>query len=214
MVDLRDSGSGSPPRGLPPGYPKDLERDVTTRVGERVRVRPIRPDDAARLMQFHEQLSEQSVYRRFFSVHPRLSPSEVARFTRVDYVDRLALVVEDDGQLIAIGRYDRTVGTPSAEVAFVVADRFQHHGIGTLLLELLADAARPNGITTFVAQTMAENRDMLRVFGDSGFPVTTSLEGGIVNVAFPIEPDDAYRSARAARYVPDPGPSADGEGGA
>src|ERR1700728_2302280 len=181
------------------GYPSELAGDAATRDGSMVHFRPIRPDDAAGLVVFHRALSPESAYRRFFSVHPELSATEVARFTCVDYIDRLALVAEDGGQLIAIGRYDRTPGTSEAEGAFVVADQHQHRGIGTTLLEHLADAAWRNGIDTFVASTLADNQEMLHVFADSGFRVSRVMETGIIDVRFPIEPDDAYRAACAAR---------------
>ena len=138
-----------------PAYPSDLECVVSTLLGATVHVRPIRPDDAAQLVTFHQGLSSRSVYRRFFSVHPTLSDAEVERFTCVDYVDRLALVAEVDGQIVAVARYDRSPGSPEAEVAFVVADVFQHRGIATMMLELLAYAAWRSGITTFVASTLA-----------------------------------------------------------
>jgi GNAT superfamily N-acetyltransferase len=182
-------------------YPSELACVVMTRTGQAVHVRPIRPGDGAQLAQFHQHLSLRSAYRRFFFVHPVLSAPEVERFTTVDYVDRLALVVEEGRRLLAVGRYDRSPGTGEAEVAFVVADLYQNHGIGTLLLEQLAAAGWRNGITTFTASVLPENREMLGVFTDSGFPVTTHAGDGIVSVRFPIEPDDAYRSACALRHV-------------
>src|ERR1700728_2477436 len=97
-------------------YPAELVSQVTTTRGSLLRVRPILPADATALVEFHERLSPQSVYRRFFSVHPRLSDTEVHRFTHVDYVDRLALVVCDNARLVAVGRYDRRPGTAEAEV--------------------------------------------------------------------------------------------------
>jgi GNAT superfamily N-acetyltransferase len=184
-----------------PGHLADLARDEQTKGGVTVHLRPIRPDDAARLVEFHKGLSTRSVYRRFFFVHPSLSPAEVERFTHVDYVDRLAFVAVDDLRLVAVGRYERRSETTEAEVAFVVADEYQRDGIGTLLLEHLAEAAWRNGITTFVAETLAENRDMLRVFFDSGFPVTSTSESGTISVRFPIEPTDAYEAARASRHT-------------
>jgi GNAT superfamily N-acetyltransferase len=180
-------------------YPADLTRDITTTAGTKLHVRPIRPDDADRLVTFHGELSPGSVYRRYFFVHPRLSALEVERFTCVDYVDRLALVAEDDERLVAVGRYDRRPGTGEAEVAFVVADRYQHHGVGALLLDLLADAAWRRGVTEFVASTLTENRDMLGLFAASGFKVSTTREGDTVDVRFPIEPDDAYRASLRTR---------------
>lgn len=180
-------------------YPAELVRDLETRDGKVVHLRPIQPEDDERLMEFHEHLSLRSVYRRFFFVHPKLSAVETEHFTHVDYVNRLALVIEHDGRVVGVGRYDRTAGTTDAEVAFVVADEFQHHGLGTILLEHLAVAALENGITAFVAETLAENRDMLGVFMNSGFHVTSSRDYGTVSLRFSIEPDDAYRSARALR---------------
>lgn len=176
--------------GAGPGrYPDELAFRWTTRLGTTVRVRPIRVDDGARLLQFHRQLSPGSVYRRHFFMHLELSEGEVEHFTRVDYVDRLALVVEDSGELIAVGRYDRTPETTEAEVAFVVADAHQHLGIGSMLLAHLADAARPVGITTFVASTLADNRAMVDLFLHSGFGVTTETSYGVVSVTMAIGPD-------------------------
>ena len=157
-----DGGSQfiSPGRSPAPRYPAERARDITTRLDTALHLRPIRPDDARRLMDFHEQLSQHSIYRRFLFSHPRLSLAEVERFTVVDYVDRFA---------------------------FVVADVHQHHGIGTILLDELADVARQNEITSFVAYTLAENREMLDVFMHSGFAVRTSFEDGLVSVRFPID---------------------------
>ncbi len=197
MADIEMQGGSKAQAGR---YPNELACDVVTIGGSTVHLRPIRPDDGGRLMEFHQRLSPQSVYRRFFFMHLRLSVAETERFTHVDYVDRLALVAEDAGQLVAVGRYERLPGTADAEVAFVVADEFQHQGIGTKLLEHLADAALKNGITAFVAQTLSDNHDMLEVFMNSGFHVTSSREHATVNVRFPIEPDGAYRAARAARH--------------
>ena len=190
---------GGAPAGVPSGYPAELVHECRTRTGLRVLVRPIRPDDAAGLAEFHRQLSARSVYRRFFFVHPRLSDAEVARFTAVDYRDRLALVAEEGGRMAAVGRYDRTPGTDDAEVAFVVTDDLQHQGIGTLLLQQLAAAARCRGIETFSARTLVENRDMLHVFVDSGFPATTAFEDGTISVRFRSGPTRRCRWPRPCR---------------
>lgn len=177
------------PTPMPLGYRADLECDVTTMSGTRVHVRPIRPEDASRLVAFHSDLSPRSVYRRFFSSHPKLSDKEVERFTCVDYVDRLALIAEIGDRMVAVARYDCAPGTSEAEVAFVVADDCQHHGIAPLLLESLADTAWRVGITTFVASTLMENREMLNVFTSSKFAVSTSLDSGVVDVRFKIDPE-------------------------
>jgi GNAT superfamily N-acetyltransferase len=179
--------STSPAAGPRPAYPADLEGAEHLDDGTVVEFRPIRPADADALSAFHLQLSPNSVRLRFFGAHPRLSPAEVHRFTCVDYQDRLALVAVVDGRLTGVGRYDRRDAV-EAEVAFVVADEYQHHGIGTRLLERLARAARQRGITSFFAETLAENRRMLDVFFHSGYPVTADGDGELVDIRFPIVP--------------------------
>jgi GNAT superfamily N-acetyltransferase len=185
------------------GYPAGLESVERLRDGMTVRFRPIRPSDGDALVAFHDGLSPQSVYRRFFFVHPHLSVPEVERFTRVDYVDRMAFAVLDGERIVGVGRYERLPGTTEAEVAFVVTDDHQHLGIGTLLLDHLADAARTQGIDRFTAQTLSDNRDMLGLFLASGFPVATSSDAGTVTLRFPIAVTADYRTARASRRFPD-----------
>jgi RimJ/RimL family protein N-acetyltransferase len=181
----------------PAPYPAELACDFTAGDGTKLHLRPIRPDDADGLVEFHEGLSPSSIYRRYFFSHPKLSAIEVERFTCVDYVDRLALVVEDNDRLVAVCRYERTPETSEAEVAFVVDDKYQHHGIGTLLLERLADAAWNRGLTSFVAYTLTENRAMLKLFADSGFTLKTTREAETVSLRFSIEPG-TYRASRKA----------------
>ncbi len=183
----------------PPNYPRELSAQVVLSDGTWCILRPIQPDDAERLVEFHQHLSQRSTYLRFFTVHPTLSTEEVKRFTNVDYKDRLALVVERDGELIAVGRFDRIVGTPEAEVAFIVADDYQHRGLGSLLLDELARAARARGVRTFVAETLCENKPMLDVFHHSGFDVSSKIDWGTVWLRFGIEITESYRDALAAR---------------
>lgn len=183
----------------PDKYPRMLMRHVVTSHGLRYSVRPIRPDDADRLVAFHSQLSSRTCYLRFFSYHPVLTAAEVERFTHVDYVDRLALVAVTDNRIIGVGRYDRHPGTDEAEVAFVVADEYQHHGIGSLLLDELVAAARTRGIATFLADTLCENQTMLDVFMHSGFTVSRETEYGTVYLRFPISQTPSSCQAKAAR---------------
>jgi GNAT superfamily N-acetyltransferase len=179
-------------------YPSELERDVVS--GDlRYHVRPIRPDDGPRLVAFHNHLMPHSVFLRFFTFHMELSSKEVEHFTCVDYVNRLALVAETEGRLIAVGRYDSAPGETEAEVAFVVSDEFQHHGIGALLLDELARSAWQRGITSFRAETLHENHTMLDVFRHAGFPVSSDFAYGTVTLHFPIEPTPTYQSALAER---------------
>jgi acyl-CoA synthetase (NDP forming) len=124
---------------------------------------------------------------RYFSAYPRIPERDLYRFTHVDHHDRVALVVELRGELIAVGRYERPVGKDEAEVAFVVADEHQGRGIGSVLLEHLAAAGRERGVRRFNAVVLAENTNMIRVFRDAGYEVTRHLDLGEVTLEFAID---------------------------
>src|SRR5829696_3260299 len=185
------------------GYPAGWEADVAVADGGVVHVRPIRPDDRDRLAVFHSRLSERTVYLRYFAPHPELSDRDLDRLTRVDHRDRVALVALLGDDLIAVGRYDRIPRTADAEVAFVVDDAQQGRGIGSLLLEHLAAAARERGIQRFVAEVLAENSRMVRVFRDAGYTAEYAYDSGVVELSFPIAPTEqsvavAYERERRA----------------
>jgi len=157
-------------------------------------IRPIRPADAGALVRFHERLSYRSISLRYFYPHLELQAAEVAHLTEVDGRDRAALVVERDGEVIAVGRYDRLKDPTQAEVAFVVADAFQHHGIATMLLHRLAARARKAGITCLVAEVLVGNMAMLSVFHATGFPTDSTVECGTIELKMAIAPcNDAIR---------------------
>jgi RimJ/RimL family protein N-acetyltransferase len=181
-------------------YPDGLERTVQTRDGVSVLLRPIRPDDSDALVAFHASASPDTIYRRFFSAHPRLGAAEIDRFTHLDYLDRFAIVAERGGELIGVSRYERVPGTEEAEVAFVVTDAYQHRGLATSFLEMLAEVAWARGIRAFVAETLADNHDMLEVFSGSGFDVTIQWKEDVAEVRFSITPTERYRAAVAARH--------------
>src|SRR5688500_5189208 len=134
-----------------------------------------------------DRSSDQTRYYRFFGPMKRLSDRDLHHFTHVDHVDRVAFVVLLGDQIIAVGRFDRYPGTDDAEVAFLVEDAHQRRGLGSVLLEHLAAAARERGITNFVAEVLAQNSKMVRVFQDAGYQSERSYEDGVVHLTFPIE---------------------------
>jgi GNAT superfamily N-acetyltransferase len=154
--------------------------------GGQVLLRPLTPGDGPALLRFHEDLSEQSRYRRFLSPHPHLTESEVRHLTVLEHPARVAYAVESGDDLIAIGRYEGD--GDRAEVAFTVADEHQGRGIGTILLAVLAECARSHGIRAFFADVLCENTAMLHVFRDAGFDLHSELDAGVVRVTFELEP--------------------------
>ncbi|GAA1179306.1 bifunctional GNAT family N-acetyltransferase/acetate--CoA ligase family protein [Ornithinimicrobium humiphilum] len=185
---------------LPPGYPQEWEADVVLADGMVGHIRPIRPDDAEAIHEFHAAQSEESIYLRFFAPIKRLSDKDVHRFTHVDYSDRVALVMTIRDKIAGIGRYDRLQpGGPVAEVAFNVSDHHQGRGIGSVLLEHLADIGRELGVRRFVADVLPQNRKMIGVFRDAGYDASHEFDDGVIAVSFDIEPTDASRAVRMSR---------------
>lgn len=192
---LAESMANHPTHGTIPHEVAQLERTFPLYGGGTAHVRAIRADDTERLRAFHRQLSPESVIFRFFRYMPELSLEEAERSTHVDYEHRMALVATagsgESEQILGVVRYDH-IGPQSAEVAFVVEDHWQGHGIATALLHLLADYARRRGYTTFVAITMGNNARMIEVLRNSGFPCTMHYATGEVEVHLDItSPIDA-----------------------
>jgi RimJ/RimL family protein N-acetyltransferase len=148
--------------------PDGWEDEVVLRDGRRCAVRPIAADDASALTAFHARLSAKSIYFRFFAPYPVLTADDVEHFTVVDYRDRFAVVVIAADLLVGVARYERLVPT-DAEIAFLIEDTYQGVGLGTILLERLAVAARDSGISRLVAEVMPHNTSMIAVFEHAGF---------------------------------------------
>jgi acetyl coenzyme A synthetase (ADP forming)-like protein len=176
--------------------------EALLRDGTSIHLRAIQPTDTARLVAFFQQLSAQSVYFRFFQTKTRLTDAELRYFTDLDFVQHVGLVATlwEHGaeHIIGVGRYIRSAAT-RAEVAFAVADVHQGRGVGTLLLEHLAQIAQQQGITEFEAEVLGENNRMLQVFATSGFTVQRSLAHGVFHVTFPTADTEQVRTARSQR---------------
>jgi acyl-CoA synthetase (NDP forming)/RimJ/RimL family protein N-acetyltransferase len=182
-----------------PAYPDRWEAEVILSDGGTMAVRPIRPDDAERIVRFHERQSPESIYFRFFSPRPRLSERDLERFTHVDYVDRMAFVGLIGDELVGVARYDRHRARSDAEVAFFIDDEHHGRGMATVLLEYLAAAAREAGISGFTASVLPQNRKMLGVFTQAGFTANSHFEDGVIEVELGIEPTPEALAAIEAR---------------
>jgi acyl-CoA synthetase (NDP forming)/GNAT superfamily N-acetyltransferase len=183
----------------PQGYPAEWEADVVLSDGGTVRIRPIRPDDGPRTVDFHDRQSPESIYFRYFTPHPHLSDDEVERLTHVDYVDRMAFLALRDDVMVGVARYDRWPTRSEAEVAFFVDDDHQGRGIATLLLEYLAEAARRNGISGFTATVLPSNSRMVGVFRSAGFSASSAFGDGVIEVRLDLRPTLEAEAAIAAR---------------
>ena len=173
--------------------PVDGFADVILRDGGTLRLRSPHTTDVEALVGFFDALSERSFYLRFHGV-PTIRPSLVEPFLDPDWIEKGALIgtLESDGgeTIVALANYVAATRPCSvAEAAFTVADAHQRRGIGTRMLEQLAERAAAVGIERFVAEVMPENNAMLGVFEAAGFSITRVLDHGTIEVAFPIAAD-------------------------
>ena len=180
-------------------YPEHWEADVVLRDGGTAHLRPISPEDSDAVQAFHVRQSQASVYLRFFTYKATLSTKELHRFTEVDHRDRVAFVITRGVEIIGIGRYDRLDDPLEAEVAFNVSDHHQGRGVGSILLEHLAAAARENGISRFSAEVLPENRKMITVFAEAGYEVDRHFDDGVVVLGFDIDPTRRSQAVMEAR---------------
>ena len=177
-------------------------RDVVLRDGTTLRLRAPTRDDASELLEFLRRLSPDSLYLRFHgsvSVGPRL----VEPVLDPDWVERGALigaVSEAAGErIVALGSYVRLREPALAEVAFAVADELHGKGVGTRLLEQLADIAGEVAIECFLAEVLSHNTAMLHVLRDAGFEQTREREGGVLEVRLTIRATANYLAQVASR---------------
>jgi acetyl coenzyme A synthetase (ADP forming)-like protein len=163
-----------------------------------VHIRPVRDDDEPGILAFLRGLSEESRYLRFFAGAVDLA-KHAAWAADVDYRDRYGLVVTAGVEAKIVGHaVALRTGPDQAEVAFSVADDFQGYGLGTILLGQLAEAASEVGVTSFEAKVLPQNRKMIEVFRESGFPTEIRSELGEVLVEFPtsVTPEALERFER------------------
>jgi RimJ/RimL family protein N-acetyltransferase len=159
------------------------------RDGRRFTIRALRPDDRAELLAAVGRSSAQSLYRRFFAPKRVFSEEEIAHFVNVDFVNHVALVAElDEGGrnvIVGGGRYI-VVQPKKAEVAFVVVDDYQGQGVGAALMRHLATIARGAGLRELMAEVLADNVSMLKVFEKSGLLLSAAREAGVVHITLQL----------------------------
>jgi succinyl-CoA synthetase alpha subunit/GNAT superfamily N-acetyltransferase len=184
-------------RETPEDYPAHEASDVVLRSGSTLRLRPVRRSDAAALLDFERRLPADSVYFRFFGID-RPDATTAASACAVDYRDRFGYVGEGAGRIVAVAHYRRDASDPArAEVTFAVEEVLRGQGVGTRLLERLAEIARARGIGTFEARAPGANPRMLDVFANCGFPMQMRADpdGDRILVFLTPTPDFEAKSA-------------------
>jgi GNAT superfamily N-acetyltransferase len=177
------------PTALPPDL-KKYETSATFRDGLKIHFRPIQPPDEVLLMELFYSHSEQTIMHRYLAHIRCLSQAQVQKFVVLDYRNDFALVglvpCEGRERMICVGRYFRNPSATDAEIAITVHDDFQHHDLGTFLVQTLVTIAREHGITAFTANVLADNQVMMHVFRKVAGKIEIKLDAGVYQVRFEI----------------------------
>ncbi|MCZ7575200.1 MAG: GNAT family N-acetyltransferase [Ardenticatenaceae bacterium] len=185
---------------VPAHSPTGWVRPVQLRGGLQAVIRPIKPEDAPRLIDLFGRLSRESVYYRFFFKRKELGLDEANHLATVDYHKRMAFVAEveegDQLKLIGVARYEPLTAPPdAAEMAIVVSDDYQHHGVGRLLLHTLGDYALTLGYTTFLAEVLSDNYRMIAFCERLGYPLRIKSEGTMRHIWITLRPSKELLAA-------------------
>ena len=168
-------------------YPNHLVSLWQLADGTNIKIRPIRPEDASIEQSFVRDLSSKSRYFRFMQGLNELTQQMLVRFTQLDYNRELALiaVLELAGEETELGvaRYVMNPDGESCEFALVVADKWQHKGLGSHLMSALIEAARQNGFKMMNGEILANNHNMLKLTENLGFSLHTSSDDPGIRVA-------------------------------
>jgi len=154
-------------------YPEALETHRTTKTGLEIQLRPVKIKDEPLLKDFFYSLSDRTMERRFFSMRKDVPHDVLQKFVVIDYTREiiiLAAVKEGEKGIIAgMGQYIINEADRTAEIAVLVRDAYQGHGIGFELVSYLTQLARKKGLLGFTGEVLFENKPMLRVFEKMGY---------------------------------------------
>ncbi|HZS07926.1 MAG TPA: GNAT family N-acetyltransferase [Blastocatellia bacterium] len=184
--------------------PTEFSRDLLLRDGAMLRLRALRPDDREKLKGLFGHCSPESIRFRFLHPVKSLTDAALNQLVDVDGAHNVALVVTQgeavDERIVAVGGFSECEDAPEmAEVAFLIEDAMQGRGIGTLLLDTLAELARRQDITHFSADVMTDNQQMLSVFRKAGYGISSSTSYGVTHLEFPIKPNGMAQSRAEAQ---------------
>jgi acetyltransferase len=180
--------SGNPRFAIRP-YPTDWERHLALPDGTRIFVRPIRPEDEALYSAFLAAVTQDDLRLRFFAPIRDFGHGFIARFTQIDYARAMAFIALDaaTGKMLGVVRIHADSKYESGEYAILIRSDLKGHGLGWLLMELMIQYARAEGLRFVRGQVLRENTMMLQMCQQFGFQITSDPEeSSILVVTLPL----------------------------
>jgi acetyltransferase len=180
-IALTPVGADTPRPAILP-YPGQLAREAELD-GQRIRIRPIKASDAARLTEMVDLCTPQDVHLRFVGGMRHLPENLVVRLTQLDYDRQMAFAAEDRaGAFLGVGRLACDPDGRRGEFALMVRSDAQRRGLGRRLLETVLDYARSRGLDEVWGDVAHDNARMLRLAQQLGFTTSAADELGRVEV--------------------------------
>ena len=171
-------------------YPIHLEETINID-GEQITIRPAKPVDERRIQEHFYNLDKDDVVARFFHDKNSFVHDEVKGVSLIDYIKDLTMVAVVGefgfGQVVGVGEYLLDPATHEAEVAFSISKSYQKKGLGKILLNKLAFAARENGIAGLMAFTSPQNRGMINLFKTLPYEVDSFFDGELLKLSCKLD---------------------------
>jgi len=174
-------------------YPNQYATPWKTKNKAPLLIRPIKPEDEPLMVKFHETLSEESVYNRYFSalkLSQRIAHERLTRICFNDYDREIALVAElkvakgEEKKILGVGRLSKQHAPGEAEFAVLVSDEWHEQGLGTELLKRLIEIGRDEKLTKLSGQVLADNHEMHHICRKVGFKVVHDAESNMFNATY------------------------------
>ena len=171
-------------------YPMDIAETFTARGDLKVRFRAIRPSDEEGMRHLFYRFSDEAVYYRYFKSVSSMPHAKMQEYVNVDWNQVMSIVglvgEEGKGLIIAEARFIKIPGSPLAEVAFVVDEKYQRLGIAFFLYKMLIRLAKERGIKGFTAEVLFSNLGIMKVFRKGNLPIKAHLEDGVYHLVIPF----------------------------
>ncbi len=171
--DATGRGERGHPRFAIRPYPKEWERRPVLPDGTRILVRPVRPEDEPLYGPFFANVTPQDLRLRFFAPVKEFGHAFIARLTQIDYARAMALVAIDEstGEMLGVVRLHADANYRSGEYAILVRSDRKGHGLGWLLMQMIIEYARAEGLDTIEGQVLSGNHVMLAMCRELGFSI-------------------------------------------
>jgi RimJ/RimL family protein N-acetyltransferase len=169
--------------------PRHYSSRETLRNGLEVCIRAARPSDLERVINAFNELEPESIYFRYFGPKKSFSDADINQFINTDFKQRVTLLctlMRDGSEIVIASATYVRIDDKSAEVAFLVEEDYHRLGIAGRMIRHLGGIAAADGIKTFIAEVLPDNKAMLGVFKACGYPTSSHTEDGTVHVALAI----------------------------